>query len=353
MRPEVSVDVRPPAAVQRAVLALAARHLLPLVSSLLLTGACVTAESGAPATSKPAAADAVASPASGGKAEVGPLERQRHTVEVEGHPIAVWAKVPRDPWGSIVLVHGRTWSAIPDFDLQVPGESRSLMDALAAEGLAVYAVDQRGYGGTPRDNTQWLTPDRAVADLAAVLSWTREQHASLPAPMLLGWSLGSLVSQVTAQRHPAALSALVLYGYPRSPDQSYPQGPGPEVKPDKKATTAAAAAEDFIIPGSISRAAIDAFVEAALAADPVRMDWRGTEQWNALDPAAVTTPTLLIHGERDPYAPIEAQAKLFARLGHADRAWVIVAGGDHAAHLENSGPRFVHAVVGFMRRPGA
>jgi len=33
----------------------------------------------------------------------------------------------------------------------------------------VYAHDLRGYGGTPRDSTEWATPDRAVADVAAVL----------------------------------------------------------------------------------------------------------------------------------------------------------------------------------------
>lgn len=81
------------------------------------------------------------------------------------------------------------------------------------------------------------------------------------------------------------------------------------------------------------------------------MDWRANDQWNALDPKAVKTPTLVIHGEKDPYAPIANQSKLFSELGHPDRAWVIVAGGDHAAHLENSGPRFVHAVIGFLRRP--
>ncbi|MCH9681965.1 MAG: lysophospholipase [Deltaproteobacteria bacterium] len=249
----------------------------------------------------------------------------------------------------MVLLHGRTWSARPDFDLQVPGESRSLMDALVAEGFATYAVDQRGYGDTPRDDTGFITPDRAVADLAAVLEWVKARHPSLPSPTLVGWSLGSLVSQLTAQRHPGALSSVVLYGYPRDPDQTY-AARGPQ-KPARKATTAVAAAEDFLIPGAISQAAIDAFVAAALAADPVRADWRGNEQWNALDPAAVHTPTLVIHGEKDPYAPIANQAKLFSRLGTPDRAWIIIAGGDHAAHMENNGPRFVHAVVEFSRRP--
>jgi pimeloyl-ACP methyl ester carboxylesterase len=317
--------------------------LRSLLVALALLGGCLTGE--------PYATSEVAS--AGEVREAAPL--QRHVVAVEGHPITVWSKAPPEPTGAIVLVHGRTWSALPDFDLQVPGQganerSRSLMDALVAEGLAAYAIDQRGYGDTPRDDTGWLTPDRAAADLAAVLAWVRDRHQGVPPPAVLGWSLGSLTSQLVAQRYPERLSALVLYGYPRRPGQVYAPDLEPLPEPARLPTTAAGAAEDFITPGSITPAAVDAFVRAALAADPVKADWRAADQWNALDPAAVRTPVLLIHGERDPYTPIINQAELFALLGHPDRTWVILPGSDHAAHLESSGPRFVEAVVTFVRQ---
>ena len=278
-------------------------------------------------------------------------EPERVEVDADGHAITVWHKTADEPRDAIVLVHGRTWSGRPDFDLQVPGEERSTMDALVAEGFAVYAIDQRGYGATPRDDTEWLTPDRAEQDLAAVLEAVKKRHPSLPPPSLLGWSLGALVSQLTAQRHADLLSTVVLYGYPRDPERKYEGDPKELPPPHKRKTTAKAAAEDFIVPGAISTAGIDAFVAQALAADPVRMDWRGGEQWNALRPEQVTVPTLVMHGERDPYAPKVNQSKLFLRLGASDRAWVILPGCDHAAHLERCGPRFVHAVVQFVRRP--
>ncbi len=277
-------------------------------------------------------------------------ERERHEVRADdGHPIAVWARVPSEPRRAIVLLHGRTWSALPDFDLQVAGEQRSTMQALAEAGVAAYALDLRGYGETPRDASGWNTPDRATGDLIAVLEWVKSRHEDQP-PALLGWSLGSLTSQLAAQRRPELVSALVLYGYPRNPDRRYSaervDGPPPAA-----ATTADAAASDFTIPGNISQAAIDAFVEQALAADPVRADWRGSNQWNALDPAKVIVPTLVLHGAKDPYAPQGNQTKLFSRLGTDDRAWVSIAGGDHAAHLEDVGPRFLEAVLSFIRTP--
>lgn len=39
-------------------------------------------------------------------------------------------------------------------------------------------------------------------------------------------------------------------------------------------------------------------------------------------------------------------------LGSPDRQWVILAGGDHAALIEDTAPAFVTAVVDFMERPG-
>jgi pimeloyl-ACP methyl ester carboxylesterase len=276
----------------------------------------------------------------------------------DGHVLALWAKAPEQPRGAIVLLHGRTWSGRPDFDLQVPGEQRSTMDALVREGFAAYALDLRGYGRTERDASGWNTPDRAAKDLAAALELVAKRHDG-HAPAVLGWSLGSLTAQLVAQRRPELVSALVLYGYPRSPDSVYvpppPPEPGkkppPEPVPLREPTTAEAAAEDFIVPGAISPRAIETFVAAALAADPVKTDWRAPEQWAELDPAKVQVPVMVIHGEADPYAPVESQATLFERLGHPDRQWVIVAGGDHAAHLENSGSRFVHAIVTFLDRP--
>jgi pimeloyl-ACP methyl ester carboxylesterase len=274
---------------------------------------------------------------------------QRHTVEVDGHPLAVWEKSPPDPWGTILLIHGRTWSSLPDFDLQVVGEELSLMDGLTAEGLSTFALDLRGYGETPRDETQWLTPDRASRDVVGVLQWLYERTGVRPA--LFGWSNGSMVAQLTAQRAGELTSALVLFGYPVDPDTEYSaRASGPE-EPPRTPTTAEAAASDFIIPGTISEAALEEYVRHALEADPVRVDWRALDEWNELDPAKVLVPTLLLQGEKDPLARTSRQAAFFSRLGTPDRTWVTIPGGDHAAHLETPRPRLIQALLSFLRRP--
>jgi pimeloyl-ACP methyl ester carboxylesterase len=274
----------------------------------------------------------------------------RHTVYSDGHPLAVWAKAPAKPRGIVVLIHGRTWSSLPDFDLQVPGEDLSLMDGLVEAGYATYAVDLRGYGGTPRDETGWSSPDRAARDVVRVLEWVRETAPGSSPPMLFGWSLGSMVAQLCVQRRPDLVSGVILYGYPNAVGSRFPIQEDP-AKPPRAPTTAEAAACDFITEGAISQRAVDAYVEVSLLADPVRVDWYRRHEWTALNPTLVTVPTLLIHGEFDPLTPIERQMMFFALLGTSDREWVVVPGGDHAALLETSRAYFLSAVVGFIERP--
>lgn len=276
------------------------------------------------------------------------VERIRHTVDSDGHPMAVWEKSAAEPRAAIVLLHGRTWSTVPDFDLQLAGEELSLMDGLVEIGFATYGVDLRGYGETPRDESGWNTPDRAASDLATTLSWVRARHPDLPVH-LFGWSLGSMVSQLTAQRHPELIDRLVLFGYPYQSGAEVPLQE-PEGVPAMAPTTAEAAASDFLVPGSISQRAIDAYVVAALQWDPVRTDWTMGHQWNELDPSAVTVPTLLVQGEHDPLSPFEVGAALFTGLATDDRAWVVIPGGDHAAFLEAPRPYFLAALRSFLLR---
>jgi pimeloyl-ACP methyl ester carboxylesterase len=279
-----------------------------------------------------------------------PAARVKHTVMSAGHPLALWEKRPPKPTRAIVLVHGLTWSSVPDFDLQVGGEQRSLMDALVVKGYAVYALDLRGYGATPRDRSGWNSPNGAADDLGAALAWVIANGGVPGKPVVFGWSNGATVAHLCAQKYPERISDLILFGYWKDPDLEIPAARD-TVTPLRERTTAAAAASDFIAPNAISKKALRAYVAAALAADPVRTDWRRLEEYNALDPARVHLPTLLLQGEHDPMLPSDALARFFSRLGNPDRQWVVIAGGDHAALLEDMQPAFVAAMVSFIERP--
>lgn len=277
-----------------------------------------------------------------------PLPLRHHSVLADGHPIAVHSKRGDRPWAAVVLVHGRTWSSLPDFDLQVPGARVSLMDNLAAEGLAVYAVDLRGYGGTARDATGWNSPARAVDDLAAVLRWVREDATFTTPPAVLGWSLGARVAALTAQRHPDLTGPVVLYGTPCNDPRVRATPQRDPAVPARKPNTDAAARSDFITPGAVEPAVVDAFARTALAADPVRADWRDTHEWTMVEFARIRAPVLAIHGDRDPV--VDAPC-VRARLAEArgPSALEVLTGADHAAHLEAVAPKFVAAVVAFLK----
>jgi len=286
-----------------------------------------------------------------GAARSAPSPPERFTVQSDGHPMAVWARRPAAPRAAILLIHGRTWSSRPDFDLQVPGMKRSVMADLATLGVAAYAIDLRGYGETPRDSTGWLTPKRAAADVIAVLTWIAQQHPALPKPALLGWSRGGAVAQLVAQQAAAKISSVILFGFLFDPDLEFADAEMPE-KPQMAKNTAENAMSDFISPQVTPRAVVAAFVEQAMKADPVLADLKGDGEFNALKPQRVTVPTLVMYGEADPGISHADAGKFFSRLAAHDRQMVVLPGADHAAQLEDTHDMWVAAVANFLNKPG-
>lgn len=309
----------------------------------------------------------------------------------DGHPLSVYginSKVIDDtdiPVDSkrrpILLLHGRTWSAIPVYHLlggkngEEDGQkSRSLMEAMYAAGLQPYTMDFRGFGGTPMDGTKNVVPVRCVEDVESVMEFITARHgdgcpidddvaSSSHLPALFGWSQGALVAQLAAQKRPEIMSKLVLYGsiydpmmnYPRSPLYSHnqvydrPDSQKEMDDPESGENTFNAAIEDFTVEGSIPPEPAILFAEAALLADPYKAEWAFLSQFNCLDPARVHVPTLVIAGDQDPYAPLRVQADLFTNLGRGvDRTWSIIADADHAVHLLDGRNRFVNTVQSFV-----
>lgn len=258
------------------------------------------------------------------------------------------AKKVNDPRGIILFVHGRTWSSVPDFDLQVEGEDLSLMDGMNAEGYTTYAIDLRGYGETTRDSSGWTTPLRSSKDIANVISWISKRHENSKVH-LFGWSNGSTVSLLAAQDHASQIASVTVFGYWMDLDFKIPEDSN-EMTLEKRVNTAEAAASDFIIPGSISQKAIDTYVKMALEYDPVRTDWKQLSEYNLIDPSKIELPVLILQGELDPIAPTDRQAKLFIRLKTANKSWVVISGGDHAAFMETPRPHFIKAFAGFIER---
>jgi pimeloyl-ACP methyl ester carboxylesterase len=309
------------------------------------------------------------------------------------HPLSVYGLDSLDPAGGggggskrfpVLLLHGRTWSSVPVYHLLggdlsknplVQGEevheSRSLMENLYKMGLQPYAMDFRGFGGTPKDETGYVEPHRCVQDVETVLLWIAKRHGTememvaggsgkyssnhnvAEMPALLGWSQGALIAQLVAQAHPTLLSRLVLYGSIYDPLVRYPREPLYQVnKPNLSQipNTFNDAIEDFTVQGTIPPEPARLFAEAALVTDPIKAIWKHVYQFNNCDPARVLVPTLVVCGDQDPYAPLHVQQELFCNLGRGmDRTWSILAEADHAAHLlDEAMHRFVNITTSFI-----
>jgi len=226
----------------------------------------------------------------------------------DGHPLRLYSRSPTmdrsssimnsssssssSQKRSILLLHGRTWSSQPVFDLRTSDndeKQQSTLQSLAELGFHAYALDLRGFGETPRDEGGYTTPNRCVEDVKCAIDWIARRHdenydkhgdddssnktiitaaessiAMSTKPALLGWSQGALVAQMYAQKYgPSTLSDLVLFGtiydprviYPRKPlfDESgrLISGGKDAVKPPapEVLNTVTASLEDFTLPG--------------------------------------------------------------------------------------------------------
>lgn len=68
--------------------------------------------------------------------------------------------------------------------------------------------------------------------------------------------------------------------------------------------------------------------------------------------AQITSPTLIIHGDRDPYVDVESMRHLFMGISGVDKHWVILSDCDHCAHLlDTTRDKFAQTLVSFLRQP--
>ena len=103
----------------------------------------------------------------------------------DGISLALRAWAPAGPpQGQVLLVHGLG---------EHMGRYEVLAQALAAQGWAVHAYDQRGHGASSGGRGQMAANDSLLADLGQVLQHVRSVSSTGPL-ILVGHSLGGLVA---------------------------------------------------------------------------------------------------------------------------------------------------------------
>ena len=227
------------------------------------------------------------------------------------------------PWPAIVLVHGHQWPWTPG--------ARDLVDSgrfgpWVSRELLTVAVSQPGYGGS--DGPPDYCGPRSQEAVRAVLRWAIDVGADPRRLALYGVSRGAITGAMaaTAEPYPAAL-VLQAGIYDMASEVAF-----------LEATAKT--------PGMEGLRGILTNIEREAGLDEASLLARSALQ-NA---GAIRSPTLLLHGARDPQCPPDgavALADRISRNGVASRC-IIVPDAEHRIPGEHSLP----PVVQFLNEVG-
>jgi pimeloyl-ACP methyl ester carboxylesterase len=240
----------------------------------------------------------------------------------------------------VLFLHGVTdsWRSFEPVLRQLPAS------------IHAFALSQRGHGNSSRPEAGYRYTDLSE-DARAFMD-----AAGLPAAVVVGHSMGAMVAQRLAVDHPDRVAGLVLLGAfstlhghqgvqdfwnttistlrdPIDPDM---------VREFQTSTLANETPQEFLdtvvseslkVPARVWQATFTGFIETADFSHEL---------------ATITSPTLIVWGDRDGYALLKDQQALAAAIPHARR--VTYEGGGHAFHWE-SAERFAGDLVTFVYEP--
>jgi pimeloyl-ACP methyl ester carboxylesterase len=287
------------------------------------------------------------------------------------------------PERTVLIVHGATYPASTSYDM--PFDGVSWVDYIAVRGYDVYLLDVRGYGRSTRPKEMDQKPDAnppvargvdAVKDIGAAVDFILKRR-NIPRLNLIGHSWGTVLMAAYSTQQPAKVERLVLYApvWLRNTPSLIQTGPGP-LGAYRMVTAEQARARRLVgVPENkkanlFSQAWFDAWEKATWASDPIGAKMNppvirapnGSQQdsrdyWLAgkpyYDPAKITAPTLLVHGEWDQDTPRYMAQTLFPLLVNSpEKRYVELAEGTHSMYMQRNRVKLFEAVQSFLDEAG-
>ncbi len=278
-----------------------------------------------------------------------------------GVSLFVWRKqsASADPSRPpLVLVHGSSLSALPCFDLHVPGvPDYSFMDWLARHGYDVWTLDHEGYGrSTITDSNSDVAC--GVEDLKVAVDFIKRETGATKLNFY-GLSSGALRAASYAEAEPQHVARLILDGFvwtgDGSPTLAKRREGVNEFRASNRRPISRASIESIFTrdhPGTSEPTVMKACAEAQLAyADsvPTGTYLDMTTRLPLVDPARIKAPTLVIRGKHDGIATEEDLAAFFVRLPSPDKQFTVLPDLAHVTPLGTNRRRLWEAVDGFLR----
>ncbi len=241
------------------------------------------------------------------------------------------------PEKQILLVHGVTYSS-HEFDINY--EDYSLVRRLAREGYAVWRLDIAGFGQSGEVKDGFLPDsDYAAEDINAAVNEIVKE-SGIDRIDILGWSWGTVTTGRFVATHPEHVDRLVLYAPILSGVGKY------DITEPFHHNTWEHAADDF---QKNDTGEFDHYVT-----DPVIIDmfcsscWKYDREYSPnggrrdicvpeseklIDLSAISVPTLVICGDKDPYLNYDLVNTSLEKLPSGS-ALEVIEGASHVAYIE-------------------
>lgn len=213
------------------------------------------------------------------------------------------------------------------------------LDRLAAQGVAALAVDLPGFAGSAQERGPYIMP--ALADAVAALLKQR----ALDRVALVGGSMGGVVAQHLALRHPQCVSRLLLVATGAAtadPAGALAKADVLAAAPWNEETVTPIVAGFFYNAPAPDRLAEYRAIAMAASQPAVVEAARSNASLRTLeDLGRITVPTLIIQGRHDKARTVEHGAHMRALLPNG--ALEVIEDAGHTPQLER--PDEFHAIA--------
>jgi pimeloyl-ACP methyl ester carboxylesterase len=270
-------------------------------------------------------------------------------------PVAGQAALP-----VLFLVHGSSMSAMPTFDLTVPGAGEySMFNVFAKLGYDVWAIDFEGYGRSSV-TPGWSDIKSGVADLAAMAAVVQKE-TGVQRYHMMGESSGALRVAGFAAEYPDRVGRLVFSAYTYTGKNSptlTERAKGLEFyrthnrRPRPKEMLESIFTRDK--PGTSDPRTAAALVAAELPfgdSVPTGTYLDMTSKLPIIEAKAIKAPVLVIRGQHDGIATEADLLDFYNQLPNPDRQFITLPGMAHTLVLGSNRELFWHATHSFLSMP--
>ena len=265
------------------------------------------------------------------------------------------------PLPVLILVHGSSMSAMPTFDLTVPGAGEySMLNVFAKYGYDVWAIDFEGYGRSSV-TPGWSDIKSGVADLAAMVPIVERETGQRGGYHMIGESSGALRVAGFAAQYPDRVGRLVFSAYTYTGKGSptlTERAKGLEFykthnrRPRPKEMIESIFTRDK--PGTSDPRTAAALVAAELPfgdSVPTGTYLDMTSKLPIIEAKDIKAPVRVIRGQHDGIATQEDLLDFYNQLPNPDRQFVTLPGMAHTLVLGTNRELFWYASHSFINMP--